>query len=84
MTIQKVQQSVKRVPPPVLIPSLALIVKEQDAFIHDDPFPPHAQPTTAFMLRLSKNPPRSSLRTSTTQCSKLSMRTRALVSATTS
>lgn len=44
---------------------------------------PH-YPTTAFMLRLSKKPWRSSFLTSTTQCSKLSMRTRALVSATTS
>lgn len=41
-------------------------------------------PTTAFMLRLSRKPPKSSFFTSTTQCSKLSILTRALVSATTS
>lgn len=45
---------------------------------------PAGYPTTVFMLRLSKKPPRSSFLTSTTQCSKLSIRTRALVSATTS
>ncbi len=51
------------------------------------PFPcrqSHPHPTTAFMLRLSRNPPRSSFLTSTTQCSKLSIRTRAFVSPTTS
>ena len=52
-----------------------------------NPFPCreyHPHPTTAFMLRLSRNPPRSSFLTSTTQCSKLSIRTRAFVSPTTS
>ena len=44
----------------------------------------HPHPTTAFMLRLSRNPPRSSFFTSTTQCSKLSILTRAFVSPTTS
>ena len=42
------------------------------------------QPTTAFMLSDSRNPDKSSFLTSTTQCSKLSMRTRAFVSSTTS
>jgi len=41
-------------------------------------------PTTAFILKLSKNPLKSSFLTSTTQCSKLSMRTLAFVSSTTS
>ena len=38
------------------------------------------QPTTAFTLRLSKKPPKSSFLTSTTQCSKLSILTLAFVS----
>lgn len=38
------------------------------------------QPITAFKLKLSKKPPRSSFLTSTTQCSKLSILTLALVS----
>lgn len=38
------------------------------------------QPTTALTLRLSKKPPKSSFLTSTTQCSKLSILTLALVS----
>ena len=42
------------------------------------------QPTTLRKLNASRNPPRSSFCTSTTQCSKLSIRTRALVSCTTS
>ena len=41
-------------------------------------------PITTFILRLSKKPLKSSFLTSTTQCSKLSMRTLAFVSATTS
>ena len=52
------------------------------------PMPVHTMsfvyPTTAFMLRLSKKPLKSSFFTSTTQCSKLSSLTRALVSSTTS
>lgn len=51
------------------------------------PFPlipiPH-HPTTLLSLNPSKNPARSSRRTSTTACSKLSIRTRAPVAATTS
>ena len=42
------------------------------------------QPTTAFMLKLSRNWLRSSFFTSTTHCSKLSILTLALVSSTTS
>ena len=38
------------------------------------------QPTTAFTLKFSRKPPRSSFLTSTTQCSKLSILTLALVS----
>ena len=38
------------------------------------------QPITAFTLKLSRKPPRSSFLTSTTQCSKLSILTLALVS----
>lgn len=41
-------------------------------------------PTTAFKLKPSKNVPKSSFFTSTTQCSKLSIRTLAPVSSTTS
>lgn len=43
-----------------------------------------SQPTTLRKLNASRNPPRSSFCTSTTQCSKLSMRTLVLVSCTTS
>lgn len=42
------------------------------------------QPTTLFRLKASKKPLKSSFFTSTTECSKLSIRTRAPVSSTTS